>query len=156
MQRALVTGASRGIGRALVLELRQVVFPLNGVHAASKHALEAISEALAAEAGPYGIRVLVVQLGAVDTGMYERQERYLSPASAHVDRAQSEAGTGTRPRGASAEQAARAIVDAVTAPDVSRLRVPIGQDAAWILAERASLDDAAWIRRLQAFGRPSR
>jgi NAD(P)-dependent dehydrogenase (short-subunit alcohol dehydrogenase family) len=50
----------------------QVVFPLNGVHAASKHALEALSEALAMEAGPFGVRVLVVQLGALDTGMYQR------------------------------------------------------------------------------------
>src|SRR5207244_10887826 len=60
----------------------QAVFPLNGVHAASKHALEALSEALALEAGPLGIRVLVVQLGGVATGMYERQERYFSPAYA--------------------------------------------------------------------------
>jgi len=66
------------------------VFPLNGVHAASKHALEALSEALAMEAGPVGIRVLVVQLGGVATGMYERQERYFSAAYAHLDRAQQE------------------------------------------------------------------
>src|SRR5262249_23030514 len=46
----------------------RAVFPLNGVHAASKHALEALSEALAMEAGPLGIRVLVVQLGGVATG----------------------------------------------------------------------------------------
>ena len=59
----------------------QAVFPLNGVHSASKHALEALSEALAMEAGPLGIRVLVVQLAGVATGMYQRQERYFSSAT---------------------------------------------------------------------------
>jgi NAD(P)-dependent dehydrogenase (short-subunit alcohol dehydrogenase family) len=129
----------------------QVVFPLNGVHAASKHALEALSEALAMEAGPLGVRVLVVQLGGVDTGMYQRQKRYFSPAYAHLDRAQQESYDTERPPGASAERAAAAIVDAVTTTD-GRLRVPVGQDAAWLLAERAGLDDAAWIERVRAFG----
>src|SRR6266542_2905367 len=69
----MVVNVSSVAGRA--------VFPLNGVHAASKHALEA---------GPLGIRVLVVQLGGVATGMYQNQERYVSAAYAHLDRAQQE------------------------------------------------------------------
>jgi NAD(P)-dependent dehydrogenase (short-subunit alcohol dehydrogenase family) len=134
----------------------QVVFPLNGVHAASKHALEALSEALAMEAGPLGIRVLVVQLGAVETGMYQRQERYFSPAYAELDSAQQEASDSDRPRGASAGQAAAAIVDAIAATTDDRLRVPIGQDAAWLLAERAGLDDTAWMQRVRALSRPKK
>jgi hypothetical protein len=35
------------------------------------------------EAGPLGIRVLVVQLGSVATGMYQQQERYISATDAH-------------------------------------------------------------------------
>jgi hypothetical protein len=46
----------------------------------------------------------------------------------------------------SPEEAARAIADALAADD-GPLRVAIGQDAAWMLAERARLDDAAWLRR---------
>jgi NAD(P)-dependent dehydrogenase (short-subunit alcohol dehydrogenase family) len=126
----------------------QAVFPLTGVHAASKHALEALSEALAMEAGPLGIRVLIVQLGAVATGMYQQQERYFSRAYAHLDRAQQEAFEDVRAHLASAEQVAVAIADAIAATD-GPLRVPVGQDAAWMLAERARLDDAAWLARVR-------
>ena len=133
----------------------QAVFPLNGVHSASKHALEALSEALAMEAGPLGIRVLVVQLAGVATGMYQRQERYFSSAYAHLDRAQQEAFEKVRAHGASAEQVAGAIADTIAATD-GRLRVPIGQDATWMLAERARLDDAAWVARVREFAQPAK
>ena len=132
----------------------QVVFPLNGVHAASKHALEALSEALAIEAGPFGIRVLVVQLGAVATGMYQNQERYVSSAYARLHRAQQDSFEDARARGASPEQVARAIADPI-ADTGSPLRVPIGNDAAWILAERARLDDTAWIAGVRELTQPT-
>jgi NAD(P)-dependent dehydrogenase (short-subunit alcohol dehydrogenase family) len=133
----------------------QAVFPLNGVHAASKHALEALSEGIAMEAGPLGIRVLVVQLGSVDTGMYENQARYFSPAYAHFERAQQAAlEEGRVPKGASATEAAAAIVGAIQSPD-SPLRVPIGQDAAWLIGERARMDDAAWLARVRSFAEPA-
>jgi short-subunit dehydrogenase len=125
----------------------QAVFPLNGVHAASKHALEALSEALAMEAAPFGVRVLVVQLGSVATGMYQRQERYFSQPYAYLDRAQQDAFSDHRAHQAAPEQVAAAIVDAIAATD-SPLRVPIGQDAVWMLAERARLDDTAWAARV--------
>jgi NAD(P)-dependent dehydrogenase (short-subunit alcohol dehydrogenase family) len=132
----------------------QAVFPLNGVHAASKHALEALSEALAMEAGPFGLRVLVVQLGGVATGMYQNQKRYVSSAYAHLHRAQQESLAGAQAHGVSPEQAARAIADAI-ADESSPLRVPVGNDAAWILAERTRLDDTAWIARVREFTQPT-
>jgi NAD(P)-dependent dehydrogenase (short-subunit alcohol dehydrogenase family) len=131
----------------------QAVFALNGVHAASKHALEALSEALAMEAGPFGIRVLVVQLGGVATGMYQNQQRYISAAYDHLHRAQQDAFQDVRAQGASPEQAARAIADAIDDTS-SPLRVPIGNDATWILAERARLDDTAWIARVRELTSP--
>lgn len=130
------------------------VFPVNGVHAATKHALEALSEALAMEAGPLGIRVLVVQLGGVATGMYQKQERFFSSAYAHLDRAPEEAHESQPPHQTSPEQAARGIADAIAATG-SPLRVPIGQDAAWMLAERARLDDGAWAARVREFTQPA-
>ena len=130
----------------------QAVFVLNGVNSASKHALEALSEALAMEAGPLGIRVAAVQLGSVATGTYETQERYCSAAYAHLGRAQQEAARDHWPHQTAAE-AARAVADVIAAAD-SPLRVPIGRDAAWILAERARLDDAAWAVRVRELAQP--
>lgn len=125
----------------------RAVFPLNGVHAASKHALEALSEALAVEAQTFGIRVLVVELGSVATGMYENQQRFFSAAYADLDHAQREAWTESQKHQADTGQVARSIVDALLSGE-SALRVPIGQDAGWVLAERARLDDDAWITRV--------
>jgi NAD(P)-dependent dehydrogenase (short-subunit alcohol dehydrogenase family) len=133
----------------------QVAFPLNGANGATKHALEALSETLAMEVRRFGIRVLVVQLGGVATGMYEKQERYFSPAYADLNRSQQDAYQDHQARRAdlTAEQAACRIADAVA--DVGGpLRVPIGQDAAQIIAARARLDDAAWATRVSGFARP--
>jgi NAD(P)-dependent dehydrogenase (short-subunit alcohol dehydrogenase family) len=148
---AVVPGM-RARGGGTVVNLSSVagraVFPLNGAHAASKHALEALSEALALEAGPLGIRVLIVELGGVATGMFERQDKHISPAYAHLDRAQAASTDEAKAHMATAGQAARAIVDAIADPGTP-LRVPVGRDAAWLLAERARLDDAAWLARVR-------
>ncbi len=145
----------RSRGGGLVVNVSSVagraVFPLNGVHAASKHALEAMSEGLALEAGPLGIRVLVCQLGGVATGMYQNQARFTDPAYADLDRAQAEgfaehAAHQAQPD-AVAGQIAGAVEAAVTGPTFAR--VPIGRDAEWVLAERARLDDAGWVARVR-------
>jgi NAD(P)-dependent dehydrogenase (short-subunit alcohol dehydrogenase family) len=47
----------------------QLTFPGYGAYCAAKYALEAMSEALAAEVGPLGIRVLIVKPGAFRTGL---------------------------------------------------------------------------------------
>jgi NAD(P)-dependent dehydrogenase (short-subunit alcohol dehydrogenase family) len=128
----------------------QAVFPLTGVHAASKHALEALSEALAMEAGPLGIRVLIVELGSVAAGTYERHEHYVSPPYAYLDRERRRSAEGAPPNQISPEQAASAIADAIDATDTP-LRLPIGPDAASLLAERGRLNDAGWAARAREF-----
>ena len=122
-------------------------FPLNGVSGACKSALETISETLALEAGPLGIRVIVLQLGAVGTDMFEHQPRYVSPAYEHLDRAQREAYAAGQGRGADPADVARQIVDRISSADTP-LRIPIGDDAAGLLQARAATDDAAWYARL--------
>jgi NAD(P)-dependent dehydrogenase (short-subunit alcohol dehydrogenase family) len=126
----------------------KAAFPMNGVHAASKHALEGLSEALSLEVAPFGIRVLVPELGSVATGMFLAQARYVSPPYAELNRVQEAGWMEHRSGQAPPEHAAAMIADAIEAAD-SPLRVPIGQDAAWLLAERGRLDDTAWGARLR-------
>jgi len=52
--------------------LGRVVYPTRGAYAGSKHALEAVSDALRAEVGGFGVDVVVVEPGAVDTGFDDR------------------------------------------------------------------------------------
>lgn len=46
--------------------------PFNGVYAASKHALEAISESLRSELTPFGVRVTLLEFGRLDTPFVEK------------------------------------------------------------------------------------
>jgi short-subunit dehydrogenase len=47
-------------------------FPLGGTYCATKHALEAIAEAMKIELAPFGIRVATLNPGAFDTGFNDR------------------------------------------------------------------------------------
>ncbi|HEV8565465.1 MAG TPA: hypothetical protein VGQ92_00005, partial [Actinoplanes sp.] len=94
--------------------------------------------------------VLIVELGSVATGTYERQARYVSSAYAHLDRAQRVPSEDTGAGPASPDQAASAIADAIDATETP-LRLPIGPDAASLLAERGRLNDAGWAVRAREF-----
>lgn len=118
----------------------KVVLPTYGAYAGSKFALEAVSDALRREVGGLGLKVVVVEPGAVRTEMAERGiataqalmadmtaaqlERYDALAAAVTAQARSFGQDGV-----SAEHAARVIVKAATAPR-PRTRYTIGRDAA--------------------------
>lgn len=50
----------------------RVAIPFAGPYSASKHALEAISDALRVEVSPWGIRVVLVEPGPISTGFGDR------------------------------------------------------------------------------------
>ena len=118
----------------------KVVLPTCGAYAGSKFALEAVSDALRREVGDAGIKVVVVEPGAVKTEMAERGiaaaeglmanmtaaqlARYDDLAAAVTAQARSFIDTGV-----SAEHAAKVIAKAVTASR-PRTRYTIGRDAA--------------------------
>jgi NAD(P)-dependent dehydrogenase (short-subunit alcohol dehydrogenase family) len=57
-----------------------MALPVLGAYAASKFALEGLSEALRHECRPFGIRVTLVEPGAYDTEMFGRNRRYARAA----------------------------------------------------------------------------
>ncbi len=129
--------------------------PLEGAYAASKHALEALSEVLSYELGHFGIRVVIIEPGYVAPGMLHTGDHLGDEVYAPL-RAQWEGtdlkvnGPGGRP---GPDSVARAVADALEDP-ATPLRVEVGQDAQAILALRRSLDDEAFeatMRQLLGF-----
>jgi len=108
-----------------------VTAPGFGPYCAAKHALEALSEALASEVAPFGIRVLIVEPGAFRTSLFGSAFRSLPAIEAYAatvgpTRAYASESAGKQP--GSPAKAAHAIVEAVVA-DASSLRLPLGADA---------------------------
>lgn len=102
-----------------------------GAYCAAKHALEGLSECLAAELAPFGIKVLLVEPGAFRTRLFGAGFRALPElphyaSSVGAIRAWVADSDGKQP--GDPAKAARAIVDAVEA-GVPTLRLPLGADA---------------------------
>lgn len=130
-------------------------------YTASKHALEAMSEALAQEAKPFNIRVTIVEPGIIDTPMARRAELPLESTRYRQVRRYgalfraSFKSESPRPPGIVAE-AIREIIESGT----WKLRHPVGpgsvaaielrknlNDEEWV--ERGALDDDAWYARVE-------
>lgn len=118
----------------------KVALPTYGAYAGSKFALEAVSDALRREVGDLGIKVVVVEPGAVKTEMAERgiatAERLLANmTTAQLARYEGLGAAVTAQArsfgedGVSAERAAKVIAKAATAAR-PRTRYTIGGDAA--------------------------
>lgn len=108
-----------------------VTAPGFGTYCAAKHALEAWSEALAAEVAPFGMRVLIVEPGAFRTRLFGPAFRVMKPLAAYATTAGATrdwATTADGTQGGDPAKAARAIVDTVAAGAPS-LRLPLGADA---------------------------
>ncbi|MEZ4450193.1 MAG: SDR family NAD(P)-dependent oxidoreductase [Nannocystaceae bacterium] len=102
-----------------------------GAYCAAKHALEALSESLAAEVGPHGVRVLVVEPGAFRTALFGAAFREMPALDAYAStvgamRAWARAIDGEQ--AGDPVRAARAIAEVVDRP-AAPLRLPLGGDA---------------------------
>jgi NAD(P)-dependent dehydrogenase (short-subunit alcohol dehydrogenase family) len=117
--------------------------PLEGPYAASKHALEALSESLYFELGHFGIRVVIIEPGYIAPGM-KHDDDHPGPAiyaDLHAQWGGTVAtliGPGGRP---GPELVGAAVADAIEDP-ASPLRVEVGGDAAMVLQLRRTLGDA--------------
>ncbi len=114
-----------------------------GAYAASKHALEAISEAIAQEVKPFNIRVKIVEPGIIDTQMarnigiggdsvYPQANRFGGLFKASLE-------TPTSP-----SLVADKILEVAESQNWE-LRHPVGPDAQPFLDWRASMTDEEWV-----------
>jgi NAD(P)-dependent dehydrogenase (short-subunit alcohol dehydrogenase family) len=116
--------------------------PLEGVYAASKHGLEALSETLHFELGHFGIRVVVIEPGYIAPGM-KHTDDHPGPdvyAELHAQWSGNDAkltGPAGRP---GPELVGNAVADALEDP-ATPLRVEVGADAAMVLELRRTLTD---------------
>lgn len=116
-----------------------VTAPGFGPYCAAKHALEAVSEALAAEIAPFGVRVLIVEPGAFRTRLFGSGFRSMPALPAYAETVGATRAYVEKEAGSQAgdpAKAARAIVEAVNA-GAPNLRLPLGADA--VSAIRAKL-----------------
>jgi NAD(P)-dependent dehydrogenase (short-subunit alcohol dehydrogenase family) len=117
--------------------------PMEGPYAASKHALEALSESLHFELGHFGIRVVVIEPGYISPGMKHGDEHPVPAHYAELDAQWSgTAGTLLGPDGRPGpELVGVAVADALEDP-TTPLRVEVGDDAGMVLQLRRTLNDA--------------
>lgn len=119
----------------------QLSMPGFGAYCAAKHALEGLSEALAAELAPFGVQVLIVEPGALRTefgGRRMHRSRTI-PAyelSTGATRAAVDTMDGTQP--GDPRKAARAVLDVLASPDPP-LRLALGDDAVDTIAAHHEL-----------------
>lgn len=135
----------------------RVVMPFLGPYAASKHAVEALSDAQRVELKPWGIHVALIEPGAISTPIWEKSKRNaedlrreLPPACekyyAPVLDAMPARTMDMEKMGVPAEQVARRVLHALTARR-PRTRYVVGKGGRFQLLAAALLPDRAldWV-----------
>jgi len=122
--------------------------PFLGTYRASKAAVTAIGESLAAEVAQFGIRVVEIMPGPIETDMLATSDRR-SPATAYDEyRPQAErmweGRQGIRDQYTPAAEAARRIVDAICDDD-GPLRYGCDDLSEGMLAGWNATDNARWV-----------
>ena len=129
----------------------RVTFPLYSIYHATKWAVEGFSESLAFELRPFGIRMRLVEPGAIRTDFYERsREQIAAPRESGYDefvaRCEGISTSAGRQSGSGPEVVAATIIRAIT--DRSwRLRYPVAAPAPLLMSLRKILPEA-WFLRL--------
>jgi NAD(P)-dependent dehydrogenase (short-subunit alcohol dehydrogenase family) len=123
----------------------RVTWGAHGHYSASKHALEAASEALAIEVRPYDIRVAIIEPGVILTPIFSKRtrnaptEHYEDPIRRLRRFFEKQLEQPVLP-----EAVAEAVALAVET-DTPRLRYLVGEDAEVIAKVRRQITDEAWV-----------
>jgi NAD(P)-dependent dehydrogenase (short-subunit alcohol dehydrogenase family) len=123
--------------------------PLEGAYSATKHALEAISEALYYELGHFGIRVAVIEPGEFNTA-WAQNEQYAGIDGPPYKELYEQLPMASYPNADAPgpELVARAIAEAIET-DEPRRRWPVNLSEQFLQA-RAQMDDATFEQALRS------
>jgi len=148
MQALLPSMRARGSGTIVNVTslMGHVTLPCHGFYAATKYALAAVSETLAIEAKPLGIKVAIIEPGVILTPIWNKAESLMPenhPYQQGMGRLMrvfnSQLEGGTLP-----VVVARAIYDAVQ-EGATKLRYPVGPDAETVAAARDRMSAGEWM-----------
>lgn len=129
-----------------------------GPYCAAKHALEALSESMASELAPVGVRVLIVEPGAFRTSLFGSAFRAMRAMDVYTPTVGAMRAWVAQSNGSQAgdpAKAAKAIADAVAA-GAPTLRLPLGADAVASIREKlakvaADIDRTEHVASATAF-----
>ena len=125
----------------------RIVSAFSGPYAATKYALEAITQAVAVEGAAHGIRCVAIEPGFTQTPMLEKALSSLPSAEgpystvAGFIRALYKDGTET---GGNPIDVARTIEAAIESEETV-IQHPVGAAAEWVINGRASASDQNWV-----------
>lgn len=140
-----------------------VSFPFTGAYNASKFALEAIADCLRVELWPWGLDVVLIEPGVVDTDPWHEMEAVIDAVEAamtpehrqlYAPHLAGERGMIDKlRRGAAPPQTVALAVERVLTQRRPPARVVLGRDARMLATLRAALPakrlDAVWVRSLR-------
>ncbi|MFE9327619.1 SDR family oxidoreductase [Nocardia sp. NPDC052278] len=139
--------AMRERGRGRLVTVSSVAgrraMPFTGHYAATKHALEALNEALRWELRDFGIDVVIVEPGAVSSGFGDRRVGKREDFGVYTPLAEYMAELSPRINAPaeSVEYVAEVVADAVEMDDPP-LRIPTSAESARMIADRTDRSDA--------------
>ncbi len=118
--------------------------PYHSAYCASKAAVEALSESLAGEVGPLGIRVVLVQPGVIDTPIQDKLGDPLAETNYPNQIRLRAYLNASRDNHVPASTVAE-VIQAIITGEQGEFRNPVGLDAGPLLGWRSSLSDEDWI-----------
>lgn len=117
------------------------VRPGMAAYAATKHAVEAITEALAQELAPFGVRVAVVEPGVVLTAIWGKSTPPPGETAYPHATEKTLAYFGRMLREPTAPEVVAEVIATAVSTDEPKLRYPVGWEAESIVSTRARLAD---------------
>lgn len=144
----------RAQGHGVIVQIAsvggRVTFPLYSIYHATKWAVEGFSESLQYELEPLGIRVKIIEPGAIKTDFYDRSREFvmrddLRPAYGEFVRQVEKVSQETGAKAVGPEVVAKTIFKAVT-DNSAQLRYPIAYPANVLLPLRRVVSDGVFRR----------